>query len=108
MEHNNRLEFIWTIVPAVVLAGLIIYGLATWSDIMNPQAGATAEKTKEPLVVEVYAKQFAWSARYGGSDNELGFAHVRMIGGTNTLGVDVDDEQSFDDVITNELHAAGK
>ncbi len=101
MEHNNRLEFIWTIVPAVVLAGLIIYGLATWSNIMNPVIG---EGEEEPMVVEIYAKQFGWTARYSGSDNQLGYANVRMIGGTNTLGVDPDDANSLDDVITTELH----
>lgn len=99
MEHNNRLEFIWTIVPAVVLAGLIIYGLTTWSGVMNPQAGE-----EEPMVVEIYAKQFGWTARYAGGDNTLGYANVRMIEGTNTLGVDVDDMNSLDDVITQELH----
>lgn len=103
MEHNNRLEFIWTIVPAIVLAGLIIYGLATWSEIMNP-AMATADDTEDPLVIEIYAKQFNWTVRYSGEDNQLGYAHVRNIGGTNVLGLDVDDENSFDDVITNELH----
>ncbi len=99
MEHNNRLEFIWTIVPAVVLAGLIIYGLTTWSDIMNP-----SNEDEEPMVVEVYAKQFGWTARYAGADNTLGYASVRMSEGTNALGVDVNDANSFDDVITTELH----
>ncbi|HKK11736.1 MAG TPA: cytochrome c oxidase subunit II transmembrane domain-containing protein, partial [Flavobacteriaceae bacterium] len=32
---NNTLEAIWTIIPVIVLAGLIIYGLFTWSSIMN-------------------------------------------------------------------------
>lgn len=102
MEHNNRLEFIWTIIPAVILAGLIIYGLATWSNIMNP--GVAAEDAEDPLVVEIYAKQFGWTARYAGEDNQLGYANVRNIGGTNVLGLDVDDENSFDDVIATELH----
>src|SRR5690606_25177692 len=46
MEHNNKLEFIWTIVPAVVLAALIIYGLTTWSNTMNP-----LNEDEEPMVV---------------------------------------------------------
>lgn len=103
MEHNNRLEFIWTIVPAIVLAGLIIYGLATWSEIMNP-AMATNDDAQDPLVIEIYSKQFGWTARYAGEDNALGYAHVRNIGGTNVLGLDIDDENSFDDVIASELH----
>lgn len=98
MEHNNRLELFWTGVPAVVLAGLILYGLTTWSDTMNPV------NEEEPLVVEIYAKQFGWTARYAGEDNSLGFASVRKVEGTNQLGVDVNDVNSLDDVVTNELH----
>ena len=33
--ENHRLEFIWTIIPVIVLAVLIIYGLFTWTDIMS-------------------------------------------------------------------------
>lgn len=99
IEHNNKLEFIWTIVPAIVLAGLIIYGLTTWSDVMNPDTG-----DEEPMIVEIYAKQFGWTARYSGEDNTLGYANVRMIKGTNELGVDAESEFSSDDVITKELH----
>jgi cytochrome c oxidase subunit 2 len=98
MEHNNKLELFWTGVPAVVLAGLILYGLTTWSAIMNPT------NDKEPLVVELYAKQFGWQARYAGGDNQLGYANVRLIEGVNTLGVDADDINSLDDVVTSELH----
>lgn len=98
MEHNNKLELFWTGVPAVVLAGLILYGLTTWTGVMNP------DKEVEPMVVEIYAKQFGWQARYAGEDNKLGYAHVGMIEGVNTLGVDADDVSSLDDVITNELH----
>src|SRR5690606_33122315 len=33
--HNNKLEMIWTVVPAVVLAFIIIFGLKTWNDITS-------------------------------------------------------------------------
>lgn len=101
LEHNNRLEFIWTIIPAVVLAGLIIYGLTTWSNIMNP---VVTKDSQEPIVIELYAKQFAWTARYSGTDNKLGYANVRLIKGANALGVDANDPNSLDDIITTELH----
>tara|TARA_R110001592_G_scaffold69489_4_gene213231 strand:+ start:43830 stop:44858 length:1029 start_codon:yes stop_codon:yes gene_type:complete len=97
MEHNNKLELFWTGIPAVILAGLILYGLTTWTDIMFP------EKTEEPIVVELYAKQFGWTARYAGGDNTLGFANVRLIEGANVLGVDPSDNNSSDDIITSEL-----
>ncbi len=96
---NDKLEFIWTIIPVIVLAGLIIYGLFTWTDIMNID-----EEEGDPLIVELYAYQFDWRARYAGADNELGKANVRYIEGINTLGIDVSDNYGKDDKVTTELH----
>ncbi len=95
---NDKLEFIWTIIPVIVLAGLIIYGLFTWSDIMN------LEPDEDPMVVELYAYQFDWRARYSGTDNVLGDANVRLIEGTNVLGIDLADPNSQDDIVVSELH----
>ncbi|MHA6279410.1 cytochrome c oxidase subunit II [Salinimicrobium sp. CAU 1759] len=95
---NDKLEFVWTIIPVIVLAGLIIYGLFTWSDIMD------IEEEEDPLVIELYAKQFSWQARYAGKDNVLGKANVRFIEGANTMGVDESDPYAMDDVITAEIH----
>jgi len=97
-EHNNRLEFIWTIVPALVLAVLIMYGMTTWSKTMNPK------NEQEPMVIELYAQQFKWTARYAGTDNKLGFANVRLIKDANVLGVDTLDALSADDKVTTEIH----
>ncbi|TCK67585.1 cytochrome c oxidase subunit 2 [Winogradskyella wandonensis] len=97
---NNTLEAIWTIIPVIVLAGLIIYGLFTWNDIMN------IDESEDPMVIELYAQQFNWKARYGGEDNVLGKANVRLIDldRANILGVDEDDPNAKDDVIVTELH----
>src|SRR6056297_839965 len=95
---NDKLEFIWTIIPVITLAGLIIYGLFTWSDIMD------VAEDEDPIVIELYAKQFNWTARYSGQDNVLGKANVRFIEGSNVVGIDVSDEYAYDDVITTELH----
>ncbi len=59
---------------------------------------------EDPLVVELYAYQFDWRARYSGNDNTLGEANVRLIEGVNQLGVDASDPNSQDDKIVNELH----
>ena len=98
---NNTLEAIWTIIPVIVLAGLIIYGLFTWNDIMNIDSNED-----DPLVVELYAQQFNWKARYGGEDNVLGQANVRLIDldRANILGVAESDPNGQDDVIVTELH----
>ncbi|MBP93057.1 MAG: cytochrome C oxidase subunit II [Flavobacteriaceae bacterium] len=97
---NNTLEAIWTIIPVIVLAGLIIYGLFTWTSIMN------VNEDDDPLVLELYAQQFNWKARYGGNDNTLGKANVRLINldNANILGLDEADPNAQDDIITTELH----
>ncbi|WDO13398.1 cytochrome c oxidase subunit II [Flavobacterium sp. WW92] len=95
---NDKLEFIWTIIPVIVLAGLILYGLYAWTNIMF------VDEDEDVIVVELYAKQFSWEARYSGEDNVLGKANVRYIEGVNTLGVDVSDPNAQDDKVVNELH----
>lgn len=96
---NDRLEFIWTIIPVIVLAGLILYGLYAWTNIMFID-----DEDKEALYVEVYAKQFSWEVRYAGKDGVLGKANVRYIEGVNTMGVDMSDPYAQDDITVNELH----
>ena len=97
---NDKLEFVWTIIPTIVLAGLIIYGLFTWSDIMF------IDEDEDTIVIELYAQQFNWKARYSGEDNVLGKANVRLINldNANILGVDESDPYAQDDIITTELH----
>lgn len=95
---NDKLEFVWTIIPVIVLAGLIIYGLFTWSEIFD------FNEDNDPIVVEIYAKQFSWDARYAGADNVLGDANVRFIEGTNAVGLDESDSYGHDDIITGELY----
>ncbi len=97
---NDRLEFIWTIIPVIVLAGLILWGLFTWTDIMD------INEEDDPLMVELYAQQYNWTARYGGDDNVLGDANVRMIdiNRANILGLDESDPNASDDIIVKELH----
>jgi len=100
LADNDRLEFIWTIIPTIVLAGLIIWGLYSWTVIMD------VNDEDDPIVVELYAQQFNWTARYGGEDNVLGGANVRMIDidRANILGLDESDSYAADDVIVKELH----
>ncbi|MEZ7497441.1 cytochrome c oxidase subunit II [Flavobacterium sp. Arc3] len=95
---NNKLEAIWSVIPAVVLAGLILYGLYAWTNIMF------VDEDEDTIVVELYAQQFKWTARISGEDNVLGKANVRYIEGVNTLGVDMADPYSQDDIVVSELH----
>ena len=95
---NDKLEFIWSVIPAIVLAGLILYGLYAWTNIMF------VDEDEDVMVVEVYGKQFQWEARYAGKDNVLGKANVRYIKGVNTMGVDMSDPNAQDDIPVSELH----
>lgn len=95
---NNKLEMIWSIIPAITLAGLILYGLYAWTNIMF------VDEEDDVIIVELYAKQFGWEARYAGADNVLGKANVRYIEGVNTLGIDLADPNALDDVQVSELY----
>ena len=95
---NNKLEAIWSGIPAVVLAGLILYGLYAWTNIMF------VDEDEDTIIIEVYAQQFNWKVRYSGKDNVLGKANVRLIEGVNSLGVDMADPYSQDDIVVTELH----
>ena len=78
--HSNKLEMIWTVAPAMALAAIIIYGLKTWNFIMNEQ--------EEGTVIEIYAKQFDWTARYSGENNKLGASDYKLLNpASNPLAV---------------------
>jgi cytochrome c oxidase subunit 2 len=95
---SNKLEAIWSFIPAVILAGLILYGLYAWTNIMF------IDDEEDTIVVELYAQQFYWTARVAGDDNVLGKANVRYIQGINTVGVDMADPYAQDDIVVKELH----
>ncbi len=97
--HNNKLEMLWTIIPAVALAIIIIFGLKYWNEIMDDATD------KNKITIELYAKQFDWSARYTGKDGKLGETDYRQISGTNSVGMDTTDIFGYDDLIVkNEFH----
>jgi len=78
--HNNKLEMIWTIVPAIVLAVIIILGLKSWTKI-------TAPAESDAIRIELFAKQYAWTARYAGLDNELGKYDYKLTADNNPLAL---------------------
>jgi len=99
-SHSNKLEIIWTLVPSLALAGLILVGLSNWNSIMTP----IPEET-DHILVELTGQQFTWTARYAGEDKKLGASHVTLIEGVNATGVDVKDPNSKDDkIVKGEFH----
>lgn len=96
--HNNKLELIWTAVPAIVLAFLVLTGWKIWTDITGPAP-------EEAYEIEVFGYQYGWSFRYPGKDGKLGDYDYRKIDKTgNDLGIDLKDRASHDDFISNQLH----
>ena len=78
--HNNKLEMIWTVIPAAVLAVIIILGLRTWNDITT-KAGAESEN------IELFSYQFGWTARYSGMNNELGKFDYKLTTADNPYAI---------------------
>lgn len=95
--HSNKLELIWTVIPAIVLSGLIAYGLVVWNDVIYPG-------DKKARIVELYAKQWGWIARYSGNDNQLGRYDFRAIGNGNELGLLEDSKNDDDVLVSGEFH----
>lgn len=62
--HNNKLEMVWTVIPAIVLAVIIILGLRSWNEV-------TDNAKDDAIRVELFSYQFNWNARYAGEDNKL-------------------------------------
>ena len=96
---NNRLELMWTVVPAIVLSVLVFTGLREWNRITD-----TAPQNSE--VIEIMGYQFAWSVRYPGNDGKLGPYDYRLIDVDNIFGMDFStpEAEAADDFIPRELH----
>ena len=97
--HNNSLERIWTIIPAIVLTVLVLLGFFTWRGITN----VSPEDQKKAINIEVTGEQFKWSLRYAGADNQIGTRNYKLTTPTNGLGIDFKDQKSWDDKLVGEI-----
>ena len=99
IPHDNRLEVIWTVIPAVVMCFLVVGGLWVWNDVM-----ADVKEGEDHLEIEATGYQFAWAIRYPGVDNALGTKYFRnIVPGVNDLGIDLNDPKSMDDALVDEV-----
>ncbi len=94
---NDKLEIIWTIVPAITMFVLVFLGWRTWHDTMYT-------RPQDSVVLEIMGKQFNWQVRYPGKDGKLGNHNFRKIDATNSMGVDFVDVKSRDDFMPREIH----
>lgn len=98
ISHNNMVEIVWTAIPAVVMAFLVIGGLDAWNEIMGDVG-----TDEDVLEIEATGYQFAWELRYPGDDGVLGRKDFRLISPSNSLGQDWTDRSNHDDFIANNL-----
>jgi len=99
--HNNKLELLWTAVPAIVLTVLIVFGLKYWFKF-------TGDAPKDSQLIEITGHQFGWEFRYPGKDGVFGRKNFKLTDGAhgNPLGVDWKDDASHDDIhVANVMHA---
>src|SRR5690242_11728293 len=74
--HNNKLEVIWTVIPAIALTVLVGFGIIYWFRI-------TGDAPKDANVIEVTGSQFKWEFRYPGEDKILGKKYFKNIDPVN-------------------------
>ncbi|WP_431199124.1 cytochrome c oxidase subunit II [Mucilaginibacter sp. P19] len=98
LPHNNTIEKVWTIAPAIVLTILVVFGFFTWQKIMN------SENLKDDINIDVTGHQFAWELRYPGKDGVLGPKDFRLVTGANLLGVNFKKKSSFDDLKVDTMY----
>ena len=87
-------------VAIVEVVLLVIFSIPLWSRWTTPP-----EPNQNPLEIHVTAEQFAWNVHYPGKDGVFGRQDVKYVSSTNPLGMDPNDPNGKDDIITlNQLH----
>ncbi len=66
---SHRLEMIWTLIPAIILAIIAIVQKGTWDDVKNINFDMNG---KDVVHIKLYGEQFMWNFRYAGSDGKWG------------------------------------
>ncbi len=91
--HNNNLEKIWTVIPAIAMAVLVGIGLKSWFKM-------TSAAPANSMQIEIVGKQFNWISRYPGPDGVIGKRYFTNINEKdNILGLDWTDPKTKDDII---------
>lgn len=98
IPHDNKLEIIWTAIPAVVMTFLVVGGLDAWNEVM-----ADVSEDDKYLEIEATGFQFGWNLRYPGSDGLIGEKNYKLISSENPLGQNWKDEKNLDDFLATEL-----
>ncbi len=93
---NNKLEIIWTTIPAAIFIALAVSSDKMWFELRGPAP-------KDSLVLDLVAYQFGFHIRNPGADGKLGESRQEwMEMGTNNFGLNLKnpDPASADDFQT--------
>ncbi len=93
---DNRLEAIWTLIPAAVFLGLAAYSNHLWK-MLRSAAPADA------IRVDIVAHQYGWYIRNPGLDHQLGAFDQKLLSTENTFGTLAGDAAGADDYSSGEL-----
>lgn len=99
IAHDNRLEIVWTLVPAIVMTFLVVSGLDAWNQVM-----ADVGPNEEYIEIEATGYQFGWAMRYPGADGKIGEKDFQKISGLNPLGQNWEDQKNLDDFHASEIY----
>ena len=84
--------------------GVIITEVILLLGFAFPLWGQRVDQFPDPDVkVNAWAQQYAWNFQYPGADGKFGTTDRFLISGANPVGLDPDDPNSMDDVITGSL-----
>lgn len=93
---NNKLEFVWTAIPAAIFLALAFWGNHVFGIL-------TSEPPADALKVDIVAYQFGFDMRYAGKDGMLGSADDHNFSADNRFSKDLDDPNGNDDFVASEL-----
>ena len=79
---------------------ILAFGIPIWA-----QVKMSTPPPADSLEVNLVGQQFAWNFQYAGPDGKFGRRQVSLVTASNAIGLDDQDPNSKDDVITiNNLH----
>ncbi len=98
LSHDNTLEAVWTVIPALVMCFLVVQGLVAWNEVM-----ADVEEGEDHIEIEAMGQQWGWLIRYPGEDGLLGTRDYRRFNSVNPMAQVWEDEKNLDDFQPSEI-----
>jgi cytochrome c oxidase subunit 2 len=93
-HDNPKAEFFLLTGTAIILVILVFMGQRVW---LKYYFSGLPENS---LTVQVTGQQFQWNFHYAGADGKFGKTDLRLVGPTNFIGLDENDPDAKDDIVT--------